>query len=123
MNMIAGSILLGFTIFLVDFIVYGFFLIFKTTPLEKRDFIPISLFIQVFFALIFVFTFRFLAILKALNPSVSGGLYFAYIMFLPMLYMLFNNMLWINGKKTSTYLNILIWGIKLCLCGLITPLI
>ena len=128
--MIFKSILLGFMIFLVDLFAYGFY-IFQIADLkEKKDIlnklkftIPIGLFMQVFFALIFVFTFRFLAIFKALNPSIGGGLYFSYIMFLPMLYMLFNNMLWLDAKRSSTYLNIFVWGIKLAICGVFTPLV
>jgi len=57
-----------------------------------------------------------------LNPTIGGGLYFAYIMFLPMLYMLFNNWLWLETKKATTLLNILSWGFKLAICGVFVSL-
>jgi len=128
--MILKSILLGFVIFLVDLIFYTLYIIFSKDSKEKAIFIeklkftiPIGIFMQVFFALIFVFTFRFLAVFKALDTNVGGGLYFSYVLFLPMLYMLFNNWLWLNPKKGTTYLNIFAWGIKLAICGMATPFI
>ncbi len=128
--MIFKSIMLGFLIFLVDAVFYGIYIASSEESAEKREFIaklkfivPIGIFMQTFFALIFVFTFRFLAIFKALDVNTLGGLYFSYILFLPMLYMLFNNWLWLNSKRSTTYLNIMAWGIKLAICGLVTPLI
>jgi len=126
--MILKSAILGFVIFLVDLAFYTIFIFMIKEPKEKTVFlkklkftIPIALFMQVFFALIFVTTFRFLTIFKALDFNLGGGLYFAYVLFLPMLYMLFNNMLWLNPKKGTTYLNIFAWGIKLAICGMATP--
>jgi hypothetical protein len=122
--------MLGFIIFLIDAIFYTFY-IFSLKDIKERSIfmeklkytVPIGLFMQVFFALIFVFTFKFLAVFKALDTTVGGGLYFSYVLFLPMLYMLFNNWLWLTPKKGTTYLNIFAWGVKLAICGMATPFI
>lgn len=128
--MVYKGLILAFLIFLVDCIFYGYYIFLhgidaeeKSKLIEKLKYsLPIGLFMQIFFAQIFVFTFRFLAIFKALEPSLGGGLYFAYILFLPILYMLFNNWLWLETKKGTTFLNIITWGVKLALLGILVPL-
>ncbi|MFC1517001.1 hypothetical protein ACFL5G_00435 [Candidatus Margulisiibacteriota bacterium] len=128
--MVGMGVILGFIIFTVDLLLYGLYAVTNLDDEERKELIeklkftiPIGLFMQVFFALIFIFTFRFLAVFKALNPSIGGGLYFAYIMFLPMLYMLFNNWLWLETKKATTLLNILSWGFKLAICGIFVSIV
>jgi hypothetical protein len=123
--MVQKGILLGLIIFIIDFITYSIFAFTSMSEEEKRELvaklkftIPIGLFMQIFFALIFLFTFRFLAIFKALEQNMSGGLYFSYILFLPLLYMQFNNWLWTETKKMATMVSIISWGIKLAVCGI-----
>lgn len=123
--MVAKGLLLGLIIFLVDLISYTIWAMTTADPAERKEvvaklkyIIPIGLFMQVFFALIFLFTFRFLAIFKALEQNIGGGLYFAYILFLPLLYMQFNSWLWLESKRASALLNITAWGIKLAVCGI-----
>ncbi len=130
MLLLSSGFVLGLILFVVDFAVFGIFALTTLNKEEKAVFvsklgytIPIGLFMQVFFALIFLFTFRFLAIFKALEQSVSGGLYFSYVMFLPLMYMQFNNWLWMDLKRTTTLLNLLAWGIKLAICGLFVAVI
>ncbi len=124
MPIVAKGIVLGLIIFTIDMLVYAICAMMYFDKTEREELsaklkytLPIGLFMQVFFALIFLFTFRFLAIFKALDQSVGGGLYFAYILFLPLLYMQFNNWLWLDTKRTTTFLNITAWGIKLAICG------
>lgn len=122
--MVWKGCLLGGLIFIVDFVAYSLYALMGMNAEDRAELagklkytIPIGLFMQVFFAQIFLFTFRFLAIFKALEQNLSGGLYFAYILFLPLLYMQFNNWLWMESKRTATLVNIAAWGIKLAICG------
>jgi hypothetical protein len=130
MPIVLKGFVLGLIIFTVDLIAYTICSFTSLNKIERQELvsklkytIPIGLFMQVFFALIFLFTFRFLAIFKALEQDVGGGLYFAYILFLPLLYMQFNNWLWMDTKRITTFLNITAWGLKLAICGVFVALL
>ncbi|MFC1517017.1 hypothetical protein ACFL5G_00515 [Candidatus Margulisiibacteriota bacterium] len=110
--MITKSLILGILIFLLDLLIFGYGIVKKTakgcSPEEMKRLkmrltfvIPIVLFIQLFFAIVLIFTFQFLSAFKVFEKTIGGGLSYAFIFFVPMLYILLSNLQW-GDKEANT---------------------
>ncbi len=128
-SLVAKSVAFGVLFFLFDLSVYLYALLGGKKKLAKNELaktkakigfiIPIVLFIQVFFAFILVYTYKFLMAFRLVKADLTGSFSYAFIFFVPMLYLLLNSWLWgdkdFNNKLMPSMLS---WLIKFALTGL-----
>lgn len=128
--LVVKSIILGVLIFLFDLLVFLSAQVNvrkkKLSPAELKKakarigfVVPIELFIQVFFAFILMYTFRFLLAFRIVGRDVVGGFSYAFIFFVPMLYLLLNSWLWGDKEFNDKLLvSIISWLLKFAVAGL-----
>ncbi len=133
-DLVLKSVLLGILLFLFDLLV---FLSTQTDTKKKMSkssvqkaksrigfIIPIELFIQVFFALILMFTFHFLLAFNIISKDLIGSFSYAFIFFVPMLYLLLNSWLWGDKEfNEKLLLSMISWLLKFAITGIYLGLI
>jgi hypothetical protein len=120
--------MLGVLLFASDMLVFLTAMLVRKKKLSKAEVnktkawisyvIPIELFIQVFFALVLMYTYHFLMAFNIVSRDLVGGFSYAFIFFVPMLYLLFNSWLWGDREFGEKLLpSIISWLIKFILAG------
>ena len=128
--MIIKSMVLGILVFLFDLLIFGYVLIVednkKKSAKELKKLktrlgfvIPIVLLIQVFFSIVLMYTFSFLLAFHVFDKNIIGGISFAFLFFVPMLYLLMGSWLW-GDKQTNARLapSIISWVVKFSIAGI-----
>lgn len=133
--MILKSMILGIIIFIFDLFIFGYFIIIRESKglkgAELQKFknrlalvIPIVLFIQLFLAIVLMYTYNFLCIYKVFSRDIIGGMSFALIFFIPMIYLLVGNLQWgTNNANKELLPSMLSLLMKLIVVGVYVGLV